>query len=334
MRKILVVLDAGGQHETRVQEAVNLVNGSQRYFFLKLRHDPIQLAEEEGLLRGDSAAERVAGEFPNQKAICITDRRFDDNWFSHEYRHCTVISTADWELQFAPPSLRTYLVYQIAQGLVPMEGDLTEEMLLGLVHEPPIGCMHDFCATKSDIKYGMRAGNMCSACEGKLREFGVDPSAVEAVRQILSVVRDEAIGRSRKVDPFAAFVVMRFTQNDENDNAYRYGVVPGLNDVHLTALRADDTVQSRQVLDKVFQYLERSRFIVAKVDGDNLNVYFELGLAMGLNKDVLLISESTLVMSLPSDLKNWECLTYDRGNYKQLRQKVAAFFRDNYHLGR
>jgi hypothetical protein len=334
MREILVVLDAGSEHETRVQEAVNLVNGSQRFFFMKRGRDPIQLGEEGGALCGDSAAAQLAAEFPNQKVICITDRRFDDNWFSHEYRHCAVISTADWEQHFAPPSLRCYLVYQIAQALVPMEADLTEEMLLRLVHEPPIGCMHDLNARKPEIKYGMRAGNMCPACEGGLREFGVDPSALDAVRRILSVVRDEAIGRPRIVDPFAAFVVMRFSQNDENDNAYRYGVRPGLEDVGLTAHRADDTVQSTQILDKVFRHLERSRFIVAKVDAENLNVYFELGLAMGLNKDVLLISESTLVVSLPSDLRNWECLTYQKGNYEQLRQRVADFFRANYHLGR
>ena len=127
---------------------------------------------------------------------------------------------------------------------------------------------------------------------------------------------------------------MRYSQNDENDNAYRYGVLPGLEDVGLTVRRADDSVQSTQILDKVFRYLERSRLIVAKVDVENLNVYFELGLAMGLNKDVLLVSESTMVVSLPSDLRNWECLTYQKGNYEQLRRRVADFFRANYHLGR
>ena len=319
---------------TRVQEAVNLVNGCQRFFFLKRCRDPIRLRGEGGTLGGDAAAELLATEYPNQKVICITDRRLDDNWFSHEYRHCAVISTADWEQHFAPPSLRSYLAYQIAQALVPIEGDLSEEMLLRLVHEPAIGCMHDLNVSKLDIKYGMRAGNMCPACEGSLREFGVDSSALDAIRRILGIVRDEAIGRTRGVDSFATFVVMRYSQNDENDNAYRYGVLPGLEDVGLTVRRADDSVQSTQILDKVFRYLERSRFIVAKVDVENLNVYFELGLAMGLNKDVLLVSESTMVVSLPSDLRNWECLTYQKGNYEQLRRRVADFFRANYHLGR
>lgn len=52
---------------------------------------------------------------------------------------------------------------------------------------------------------------------------------------------------------------------------------------------------------------------------------------MGLNKDVLLISEKDLVLHLPSDLKNWECLTYSEGNYDELKDKVIKFFSDNYH---
>lgn len=52
---------------------------------------------------------------------------------------------------------------------------------------------------------------------------------------------------------------------------------------------------------------------------------------MGLNKDVLLISEKDLLLHLPSDLKNWECLTYSEGNYDELKSKVIRFFADNYH---
>ena len=125
---------------------------------------------------------------------------------------------------------------------------------------------------------------------------------------------------------------MRFTHNDENANAYRYGVCQGMTDVGITVKRADDTVHSSQILDQVLHAIERSRFIVAKVDADNLNVYFELGVSMGLAKDVLLIAESSLVMNLPSDLRNWECLTYDKGDYEQLRERVRQYFYDNYGL--
>lgn len=111
-----------------------------------------------------------------------------------------------------------------------------------------------------------------------------------------------------------------------NYNAFLYGVKPGLNDVSINAIRADDTIQSNQILDKVFRLIQRSRFIIAKVDVENLNVYFELGVAMGIKKDVLLITESSLTVNLPSDLRNWECLTYERGNYEQLRNRISRYY--------
>ena len=101
---------------------------------------------------------------------------------------------------------------------------------------------------------------------------------------------------------------MRFTHNDENDNAWKYGIKAGLEAAGFNPVRADDQVESRQILEKISKQLNKSRLVIAKVDENNLNVYFELGLAMGLDKDVLLVSESSLVLNLPSDLRNWECL--------------------------
>ncbi|TKJ37225.1 hypothetical protein CEE36_11215 [candidate division TA06 bacterium B3_TA06] len=61
-----------------------------------------------------------------------------------------------------------------------------------------------------------------------------------------------------------------------------------------------------------------------------MNVYFELGFSMGSDKDVLLISEEELVLNLPSDLRNWERLTYKKGDCEGLKEKVSRFFIDNY----
>jgi nucleoside 2-deoxyribosyltransferase len=144
------------------------------------------------------------------------------------------------------------------------------------------------------------------------------------------IVRAEAVGKPIILDPTLAFVVMRFSQNDENDNTWRYGIKAGLTNCGFTAFRADDRVESMQIFEQIYRNILRSRIVVAKVDEQNLNVYFELGLAMGLGKDVLLVSESTLIINLPTDLNNWECLTYDRGNYEQLNQKIQNFLVQNY----
>jgi hypothetical protein len=94
------------------------------------------------------------------RGILVTEAPLEDNWFSHEYRGCAIITIADWEQHYAPPSLRSYLIYQIAQALIHFAADMSEEMALNMVHEPAVGCVYDLAAHKPEIKYGMVAGNV------------------------------------------------------------------------------------------------------------------------------------------------------------------------------
>lgn len=267
----------------------------------------------------------------DEYVIFITEKPFVDNWFSHEEYQFSVITMHDWEKLFAPPSLKAYLVYQIAQAVISFEGDLSEKMEMRMVHDYAEGCIFDLCMDKTDIHLGMIAGNICPKCRGNLLRYGISEKAIYSVERMLSYVRSEAIGKPIVFDEDAAFIVMRFSQNDENDHAYLYGIRPALEKLKIKCIRADNQITSGQLLEKIKKNIEKSRFVIIKVDSNNLNVYFELGLAMGLSKDVLLISQEDLVLHLPTDLRNWECLTYSEGNYDQLKNKVIKFFADQYH---
>lgn len=190
----------------------------------------------------------------------------------------------------------------------------------------------DYCIHKPDIKLGMTSGNLCLECRNNLLQLGTSIEALDAIDRILVHVRAEAIGKPISIDPNRAFIIMRFSNNDENDNAYLYGIKPGLEAVGIKPERADNVVPSSQILDKIKMYIDKYRFVVAKVDENNLNVYFELGLAMGSNKDVLLISESNISLNLPTDLKNWNCLIYPKGNYKELENKIVNYYHEYYGL--
>ena len=240
------------------------------------------------------------------------------------------ISINDWEQIYAPPSLKCYIIYEIAQALLAFEGPLSVELNHGLSHKSSVGCIMDFCINKSDIKLGMVSGNLCPKCRSSLRQLGTVSKALDAIDKVLVYVRDEAIGRPTILDPNSAFVIMRFTKNDENENAYKYGIKQGLESIGIKVERGDNVVSSGQILDKIKYHIDKARFIIAKVDEDNLNVYFELGLAMGYNKDVLLISERNVSLHLPTDLKNWECLTYEKGNYDQLKDKIFRYYKVHY----
>lgn len=315
--------------KNQIIKAINILNSVQNYFFYKLVNDDLDVCKDK-MVNWDSFSDSIRNKIDDY-TIYLTEKPFVDNWFSHEDYKFSIISMDSWELLFAPPSLRVYLVYQIAQATVSFEADLSENMEMRMVHDRAEGCLFDFCFNKPDIKLGMVAGTICPQCRSILLRYGVEERALNAIERILQYVRSEAIGKPIIFNENEAFIVMRFSNNDENDHAYKYGIQSALKDLNIKCLRADDRVISGQLLQKVRQSIEKCRFIIAKVDSDNLNVYFELGLAMGLDKEVLLISEDNLVLQLPSDLKNWECLTYPKGNYDELKQRIIKYYQDNYH---
>lgn len=315
--------------KNQIIKAISIINGLQNYYFFMLESSDNDVVNETCV--DWDVFSKLYSIKNDEYVIFITEKPFVDNWFSHEEYQFSVITMHDWEKLFAPPSLKAYLVYQIAQAVISFEGDLSEKMEMRMVHDYAEGCIFDLCMDKTDIHLGMIAGNICPKCRGNLLRYGISEKAIYSVERMLSYVRSEAIGRPIVFDEDAAFIVMRFSQNDENDHAFLYGIRPALEKLKIKCIRADNQITSGQLLEKIKKNIEKSRFVIIKVDSNNLNVYFELGLAMGLNKDVLLISQEDLVLHLPTDLRNWECLTYSEGNYDQLKNKVIKFFADQYH---
>ncbi len=117
-----------------------------------------------------------------------------------------------------------------------------------MVHDSANGCIFDFCENKSDIKLGMIAGNICPQCKAILMSYGIDEKALYAIERMLTVVRAEAIGKPIIFDENAAFIVMRFSANDENANAYKYGVQLALEELNIKCVRADNELSSGQLL--------------------------------------------------------------------------------------
>ncbi|MBQ6159375.1 MAG: hypothetical protein IJK24_00365 [Oscillospiraceae bacterium] len=326
---ITVIYHEQSIYERQIRKAISTLNSVQSYFIFSLQKTDLPVLNTDPVCWLSFSDSHSSGEGYN---IFISDKPIDDNWFSHEERNFSLISLDSWEDSFSPPSLSAYIMYQIAQASINFEADLSEGMLFNLVHWKTQGCMFDFCDNKPDIKIGMVSGAICPTCRAALASYGTDEKALSATESILEAVRLEAIGKPILINHNEAFIVMRFSTHDENDHAYKYGIIPALNDIGINYRRGDDTILSMPILQKVQQAIKRSRFIIIKVDEKNLNVYFELGYAMGLGKPVLLISEEPFIDNLPTDIKNLECLTYPHGDYETLKEKVIKYFKDNYHI--
>ena len=325
--KINVICYSSIARKFQILKAIEALNYIQNYF----RY--IYVESEKDVCNEKSLAWKEFDDYYQSDVkynIYITEKNFDDNWFSHEESNYAVISTAGWETYFAPPSLKAYIVYQIAQATMNFKADINEGMQIRLIHSKPRGCIFDFCANKEEIRIGMNAGLICPQCKNELKIYGVEELALSAIENILNYVRSESIAKPIIFKANTAFVVMEYTKNDENQNAFEYGIKAALKELGIECVRADDNVRYNPILEQVMEHIYKSKFIIVKADTNSLNVYFELGFAMGIKKDILLISEESQVGNLPIDMRNMQCLTYKKGDYGELCKKVKSFFMKNY----
>ncbi|MCU8238607.1 nucleoside 2-deoxyribosyltransferase [Vibrio vulnificus] len=80
--------------------------------------------------------------------------------------------------------------------------------------------------------------------------------------------------------------------------------------IGLNAMRGDEEHITGDILTHTLKLISRSRLIIANIDGRNPNVFYELGIAHALNKDVILVSSS--LEELPVDIKSQRIVVYKK----------------------
>lgn len=129
-------------------------------------------------------------------------------------------------------------------------------------------------------------------------------------------------GATFSPDPKLCFVLMPF--EEKLKVIYIDHIKPTISALGLTCVRADDVFGTRQVVIDIWESINRAKVIVADLTGRNANVFYEVGLAHAVGKDVVLISQT--MDDVPFDLKALRCIVYEytpRG-MKELEQKLKA----------
>jgi transcriptional regulator with XRE-family HTH domain len=126
--------------------------------------------------------------------------------------------------------------------------------------------------------------------------------------------------RPIEVEDDLVFVLMPFTESWSdyvwNDEIKK--TIVELPSHSLRCLRADDLYGNDVMID-VYESIASARIVVADITGRNANVFYELGIAHTLGKDVILLSQGT--EHIPFDLLRFRhCIYSDDGpGYKVLR---------------
>ena len=106
--------------------------------------------------------------------------------------------------------------------------------------------------------------------------------------------------------PHSVFVIMPFAE--AFDDVYEMGIKASVEALGWECQRADEIIHNRDIMCKVCQGIRQARFVIADLTGRNANVFYELGMAHALEKDVILLAQD--VGDVPFDLRQMSIIEY------------------------
>ena len=114
---------------------------------------------------------------------------------------------------------------------------------------------------------------------------------------------------SRRYKVFDVFVIMPF---DEKFKRVEEGILRAATGVHnaTTCGRLSRITEAGKVTDQLYREIRGCRMCIADITGKNSNVLWETGYAMGLEKDVIFVSQEKPEEN-PFDLRNERTIRYD-----------------------
>jgi len=108
------------------------------------------------------------------------------------------------------------------------------------------------------------------------------------------------------LDPNLCFILMPFEA--ELKAVYDDHIRPVVESKGLSCIRGDEIISTGAITRDIWEKINRARFIIADLTRKNPNVFYELGIAHALGKEVILITQS--MDYIPFDLKALRCIVY------------------------
>jgi len=120
-------------------------------------------------------------------------------------------------------------------------------------------------------------------------------------RQAVTLAERMAIGRD-------AFIVMSFAESPQYKDLHR-AIQEACTRFGYEARRVDESNDRRRIIPEILRGVRHSAFVIADVSEHKPNVYWELGLATGMGKEVILVARKGT--TLPFDINDVPVLFWD-----------------------
>jgi hypothetical protein len=127
----------------------------------------------------------------------------------------------------------------------------------------------------------------------------------------------------RQIHINRGFVLMPFAPDFRNVYAAVRSVVSDY--AHCECVRADEIARSNRITDEVFEQIQRARFLIADITGQNPNVFYELGVAHALERPVIVLVQTGT--EIPIDISGIRFLEYSIDDLGDLQAKLGEFIK-------
>jgi hypothetical protein len=109
----------------------------------------------------------------------------------------------------------------------------------------------------------------------------------------------------KAIDETLCFVLMPF---DEKFVSIYDAIKKVVESFKLKCLRADEIFGTQPIIQDILEHMQKAKFLIADLTGRNPNVFYELGLAHAMGKEVILVTQD--LKDVPFDLEHYRCIVY------------------------
>jgi len=125
--------------------------------------------------------------------------------------------------------------------------------------------------------------------------------------------------RNKRINRNLCFVLMPFKKNLEP--VYKKIKEVVVLEHGLSCIRADDIYSTGIIIEEIWDKIQEAQVIIADATGRNPNVFYEIGLAHAIGKEVIIITQT--MDDVPFDLRHRRVIIYDLGNLEEFGIKLS-----------
>jgi hypothetical protein len=124
------------------------------------------------------------------------------------------------------------------------------------------------------------------------------------------------------VDVPSCFIVMPFSEQWSNKVFYNF-IQPAVKKSEMECVRGDMIPRVGKLSENIVKQIQKAGLVIADISVPNANVFYELGIADTMGRDVFLLYEKSAEQNLPADIQGAHYFAYNSNNITEEVERFA-----------